>query len=785
MTNIKNLPKELALIPLKDTIVFPQSILSIYISDEKSKALISSAYQDNKIIFTSAFAKPYSKNSSEVYKVGCACLIMRVKETSDGKMKVLIQGLYRATIKTFSKDCSKVSLDYFIEKHNLTASAQQLESVDRIKKLLKDLARFKESLSPEFLLVISSIKNPGQVCDLIAGHLDLKIPEMQKKLEAFDVDKRLKMLEEDLLNELEISKLQGRIHNLLKKELPKPFLNPLENKAFQNKNSFKQEDVKVFAERIKNKDFPEHVKKEAFKQLSRLEKMHAESSESSMVRNYLDWLLDIPWKEMGTDNLDLENAKNTLDEDHYGLDKVKERILEFLAVRSLNPKHSKSPILCFAGPPGVGKTSLGKSIAKAMGRSYHRIALGGIKDEGEIRGHRRTYVGAMPGKIIQALKASKTCNPVIVLDEIDKMGSDFRGDPSAALLEVLDPEQNNTFHDHYLNLDYDLSQVMFITTANAIQNISPALKDRLEVISVSSYTQEEKVMIAQKYLVPKEVEASGLPKGHVSFNLEAIKFLTCSYTRESGLRNLKREIGSLCRKVAKSYVLGNKKPQVVESSFITKMLGSPYFIAEEKLSEDKVGIATGLAWTEAGGQILYVEAIKIKSKKGGLRLTGQLGDVMKESAQAALSFIKHYSEGVISHEWFDEHEIHIHLPAGAIPKDGPSAGVTLSCALLSLITNVPIRKDLAMTGEISLSGRVMPVGGIKEKVLAAYNRGILNIALPKQNEKDIEDIKKEYRKNINFIFVSSLNDLFKVAFCAQEKQAFKGLLEGAHLDNAA
>lgn len=786
MIDLKNLPKELSLVPLKDTIVFPQAILSIYITDKKSKELVSQAYEQNKLIFTSAF-ETSNADSSNVYKVGCASLIMRMKNTSDGKIKILIQGICRATIKKFSKDFSKVELDYFIENIEDTVSAKQNKAVEEIKSLLKELSRFKESLSPEFLLVISSIKNPGQICDLILGNLDLKSEELQKKLETFDVNERLRVVKNSILNEMEISKLQGRIHSLLKKELPKPFINPFENKQYQagRNNSPKKEEFSLLATQIEEKDLPDHVKKEATKQLNRLEKMHSESSESSMVRNYIDWLLELPWSKKTEDNLDLENAKKILDKDHYGLEKSKERILEFLAVRSLKTSGLTGPILCFAGPPGVGKTSLGKSIAEAMGRSYHRISLGGVKDEGEIRGHRRTYVGSMPGKIIQALKSCQTNNPVIILDEIDKLGNDFRGDPSAALLEVLDPEQNHCFKDHYLNLDFDLSQVLFITTANALQNISSALRDRLEIISVSGYTQTEKVEISKKYLIKKEIESNGLPKNHVKFTDEGIKHLINSYTQEAGLRNLKREVSSVCRKIAKGYVLGNKKIQSVDKKLISNLLGSPYFIPEEALTEDKIGIATGLAWTEAGGQILYVEAIRVKSKKSGLRLTGQLGDVMKESAQASLSYIKSFTEDSIKPEWFEENEIHVHLPSGAIPKDGPSAGVTLSCALLSLIAGIPVRRDIAMTGEISLSGRVMPVGGIKEKVLAAYNKGIKTIVLPKQNAKDLEDIRKEQRDEITFIFVSHLEDLFKVVFTQPKKQSIKDVLENQRLDGVA
>ncbi len=784
----KQFPKEFSLVPLKDTIVFPQSILSVYITQEESKKIITTAFNDHKFIFTSAYENS-KEDMNNVYKVGCVSLIMRMKTMEDGRFKILIQGLCRATIKSFKKDSSKVEVDCFFEDQESPSSKEEEKQVYEVKNILKELSYFKESISPDFLLVINSIKNPGQICDLILSNLDLKIPEVQKILETFNISERLEKTKNSLLAELEISRLQGRIQNLLKKELPKPLFNPYEGSKHQREaNSFKKEEVNAFVSRIEKKTLPKEVKEEAYKQLSRLEKMHTESSESSMIRNYLDWILDLPWVEYSEDNLDLKNAKAILDRDHFELKKVKERVLEFLAIRTLNPKNLKGPIICFAGPPGVGKTSLGKSIATAMGRSYQRISLGGIKDEAEIRGHRRTYVGAMPGKIIQAIKSCNTNNPVIVLDEIDKLGNDFRGDPSSALLEVLDPEQNHSFKDHYLNLNFDLSNVLFIATANVIQNISPALKDRLEVISLSGYTQTEKVEIAKKYLIEKESKCNGLPENHIQFTEDSLKHLVVGYTQEAGLRNLKREISSICRKIAKNYVLGSKEKQLIDKKTIIKLLGSPYFHPEELLKESKVGVATGLAWTSVGGQILHVEAIKIKNKKGGLLLTGKLGEVMKESAQAALSYVKSYTELNIAPEWFEKNEIHIHLPGGAIPKDGPSAGVTLASSLISLITNTPVKNNLAMTGEITLSGRVLPVGGIKEKVLAAFNQGITNIILPKQNKKDLKDIKKEIRENLNFILVSNLDEVFKTALLIPEpieKQSIKKLLENKNLGDVA
>ncbi len=489
-----------------------------------------------------------------------------------------------------------------------------------------------------------------------------------------------------------------------------------------------------------------------------------------MVRTYLDWLVDLPWSKSTVDKLDLQNAQRILDEDHYDLHRAKDRVLEFLAVRKLKEKNMKGPILCFVGPPGVGKTSLGKSIARAMGREYFRIALGGVKDEAEIRGHRRTYVGAMPGKIVQALKQVKTNNPVVVLDEIDKLGSDFRGDPSAAMLEVLDPEQNSTFRDNYLNVDFDLSNVLFIATANVFEDIPAALRDRMETIQISGYTEADKLLITKKHLIPRQVEANGLTPSDLEFTDDGLKYMIGHYTREAGLRNLEREVGSVCRKVAKKFVFGETGKVTLTPEVVVDLLGAPRYLREERLKENQVGITTGLAWTQAGGEVLFVEALSMKGK-GGLILTGQLGDVMKESARAAMSYARAHSEELgIEDDWFENNEVHVHLPAGAIPKDGPSAGVTIATSLTSLMTGVPVRRDIAMTGEITLAGRVLPVGGIKEKALAALNHGITTVICPLMNQKDVAEIPKEFKEKMNFIFVENLDEVFALAF---DKKAAK------------
>ena len=781
-------PEKMPFVSLKETVVFPQSIVSLYINESESKKSVQKAFETGKLIFLSCL-QGTELDSRKVYRIGCVAFIMRMKTLEDGRVKALIQGLERASIDQFEE--GDVFLSYFPkEEKDLDVSEQNKRSIEKIKETLKQLSQMKDTFSPELLLILESVREPGQFCDMLVNNLDLKTKDLQKILETVDISKRIKLTEKVIQDELEISRLQGRLQKLIRKSQPRPTLPSPENFRMNPVNNYKKEEAKEYKQKLEEKKLSKDVKKEAFKQLSRLEKMHTESSEASMVRSYLDWILELPWNDWSEDNLDLGNAQKILDKDHLELKKVKERILEFLAVCHLKPKDLKGPILCFAGPPGVGKTSLGKSIAQAMGRSYHRISLGGVKDEAEIRGHRRTYVGAMPGKIIQALKACKTKNPVIVLDEIDKLCSDFRGDPSSALLEVLDPEQNHSFKDHYLNLDFDLSHVFFIATANLAHSIPPALKDRLEIISLSGYTAGEKKQIARKHLISKELKNNGLPEDHIHFTEEALDILIHSYTREAGLRNLRRELASLCRKVAKQFVLGKKKKWVLNKKQVMEMLGGPYFFPEEHLKEARVGIATGLAWTEAGGQILHIEALKNKGKKG-LILTGSLGDVMKESAQAALSYVKSYLQGLnisLEEEWFDKNEIHVQLPEGAIKKDGPSAGVALASTLLSLMTNVPLKNTLAMTGEITLSGRVLPVGGIKEKTLAAFNNGIKTVILPEKNKKDLDDIPKEVKKKMSFILVSSLDEVFKEVLQIESLTLETGLkeyLEDKELDGAA
>lgn len=768
------IPESLPMLPVRDIVVFPYMILPLYVGRESSIRAVEESLSKNRLIFLASQKEITEENPTEntIYRVGTIAMIMRMRKLSDGRVKILIQGVSKGRIKKFNR--AEPSFDVSVEKIEetpLTGPTVEFEAMIRnAKEHLEKIIALGRMLSPDILLVLDDVADPGRLADLIASNLGLKVTDAQKVLETFNPKERLLLVNEILANELEVLQMQARIRSQAKDEMSKSqreyFLRE-QMRAIKNElgeNDSKAEEMEELRERIVKAGMPETVQIEVLKQLGRLERMHPDASEASMVRTYLDWMVELPWNKKTVDNLDLNRAQKILDEDHYDLHKAKDRILEFLAVRKLKENNMKGPILCFVGPPGVGKTSLGKSIARSMGREYHRIALGGVKDEAEIRGHRRTYVGAMPGKIVQALKQIKTNNPVIVLDEIDKLGSDFRGDPSAAMLEVLDPEQNHSFRDNYLNVDFDLSNVLFIATANVYENIPAALRDRMETISISGYTDSDKLLIAKEHLIRRQMEMNGVTDQQIEFTDEGLSYLTTHYTREAGLRNLEREIGSLCRKVAKKFVFGHNEKIVINAQSIPELLGPPRFIKEEKLKENQVGISTGLAWTQAGGEVLYVEALKMRGK-GGLILTGQLGDVMKESARAAWSYARaHYEELGIEDDFFDMYEVHIHLPAGAIPKDGPSAGVTMATALISLMTGVPVRRDIAMTGEVTLSGRVLPVGGIREKSLAALTHGVTNIILPLANQKDLADIPDEFKKKLSFVFVENVDEVFALAF---------------------
>lgn len=771
---VLEVPETLPMLPVRDIVVFPYMILPLYVGRESSIRAVEESLAKNRLIFLASQKEITEENPTEntIYRTGTIAMIMRMRKLSDGRVKILIQGVSKGRIKRFSKtDPSfEVAVEKIEEVQQQGPNVEFEAMIRNAKEHLEKIIALGRMLSPDILLVLDDVSDPGRLADLIASNLGLKVSDAQRVLETFNPKDRLLLVNEILANELEVLQMQARIRTQAKDEMSKSqreyFLRE-QMRAIKNElgeADAKGEEMEELRERLIKAGMPEAVQMEALKQLARLERMHPDASEASMVRTYLDWMVDLPWSKSTVDNLDINRAKDILDEDHYDLQKAKDRILEFLAVRKLKENNMKGPILCFVGPPGVGKTSLGKSIARSMGREYFRIALGGVKDEAEIRGHRRTYVGAMPGKVVQALKSVKTNNPVIVLDEIDKLGSDFRGDPSAAMLEVLDPEQNHAFRDNYLNVDFDLSNVLFIATANVYENIPAALRDRMETIQISGYTNNDKLLIARKHLVDRQIEANGITKDQIEITDEGLDYLIAHYTREAGLRNLEREVGSVCRKVAKKFVFGNKEKVIVDAQSIPELLGPPRFLREERLRENSVGIVTGLAWTQAGGEVLYVEALKMKGK-GGLVLTGQLGDVMKESARAAWSYARAHSQELgIDEDFFDQNEVHIHLPAGAIPKDGPSAGVTMATALTSLMTGVPVRRDVAMTGEVTLSGRVLPVGGIREKALAALTHGVTNIILPLANQKDTADIPEEFKKKLSFVFVENLDEVFAIAF---------------------
>jgi ATP-dependent Lon protease len=762
------------MLPVRDIVVFPYMILPLFVGRESSIRAVEEALAKNRLIFLASQKEITEENPSEetIYTVGTIARIMRMRKLADGRVKILIQGESKGRIKKYLKSAPNFEVN--VERVEEPAPAQspiEFEAMIRnAREQLEKIIALGRMLSPDILLILDDMSDPGRLADLIASNLGLKVADAQRVLETVDHKKRLQLVNEILANELEVLQMQARIRNTAKDEMNKnnreyflrEQMRAIKSELGEQQDS-KGEEMEELRQKIIDAGMPENVQTEALKQLARLERMHPDASEASMVRTYLDWMVDLPWNKHSVDNLDIPHAQQILNEDHYDLAKVKDRILEFLAVRKLKPDDMKGPILCFCGPPGVGKTSLGRSIARSMGREYFRIALGGVKDEAEIRGHRRTYVGAMPGKIIQALKQIKTNNPVIVLDEIDKLGSDFRGDPSAAMLEVLDPEQNHAFRDNYLNVDFDLSQALFIATANVVENIPAALRDRMELIHLSGYTENDKLLITRKHIIHRQMENNGINENEIEFPDEGLKFLISGYTREAGLRNLEREVGSVCRKVAKLKVTGHTEKVMITPERVAEFLGAPKYLRDEKLKENQIGVCTGLAWTQAGGEVLYVEALKMKGK-GGLVLTGQMGDVMKESATAAMSYARANAKDLgIDEDWCDNHTVHIHMPAGAIPKDGPSAGITIATALISLMTDTPVRADVAMTGEVTLQGRVLPIGGLKEKALAALTHGIKTVIVPFQNQKDVADIPEDFKKQLNFIFVEHLDEVLAMA----------------------
>ncbi len=768
----EKIPEVLPILPLFDAALFPKMVLPLVVMQPESIKLIDEAMSQNRLIGLIVVKKPSEDNvhaQDDLNTVGTSALILKMAKTEDNKLQLLAQGLGRFKVKK-----------YVQEKPYLQASLEHIKEIDtkdkEIEALMSNMidqftriAELSPGLPQEIVVMARSIKEPGILADMIASTINSSLEEKQKVLETFDTKKRLKEVTRLVNHQLEILELGNKIQSQVKGDMDKrqrEYYLREQLKAIKEELGEKDEaavEVEDYRAKIDEKNLPEDARKEAERELNRLSRMHPSSAEYTVASTYLDWLTVLPWHESTEDNLDIKKARIILDKDHFGLDKAKKRILEYLAVRKLKPE-SKGPILCFAGPPGTGKTSLGRSIAQALGRQFFRISLGGVRDEAEIRGHRRTYVGALPGRIIQGIRRSGSNNPVFMLDEIDKVGSDFRGDPSSALLEVLDPEQNFSFSDHYLDVPFDLSKVMFITTANILDTIPPALLDRMEVLRLLGYTLDEKFRIANRYLIPRQREAHGLKSKQLSFTKGAVKRIISGYTREAGLRNLEREIASICRGVAAGIAEKKVASVAIKVENISEYLGPVRLISEAKARTSIPGVATGLAWTQAGGELLFIEATSMRGSKG-LTLTGQLGDVMKESATAALSFIRSNADTIgIPEDYFEKHDIHIHVPAGAIPKDGPSAGVTMLTALTSLLTHKTINKDLAMTGEITLRGQVLPIGGLKEKVLAAHRAGIKAIIIPKWNEKDLEDIPKEIQEKIRFYPVEKMQDVLKIAF---------------------
>ncbi len=774
------IPDTLPLMPVRDVVIFPFMIVPLFVGRERSINGVDAALTKDRLIMA-ATQKDITKEDpdpEDLYDSGTVCMIMRMMKLPDGRVKILVQGLTRARIDSYvqTKPSYLVNITK-VKEPGIKELPLEIEALMRnVREQLEKLASIGKVVFQEVMMVIDNIVDPGRMADLVAANLGLKIEEAQSVLDTLDPVKRLEKVNDYLVKELQVAQMQMKIQTQAKEEMDKSqreyFLRE-QMRAIKNELGDMEEateEMEEFREKVAKAKMPAEVEKEAYKQCDRLEMMHPDAAEAAIIRTFLEWLVDLPWARQTKDTLDLEKAKKILDEDHYDLEKVKERMLEYLAVRKLQKK-TKGPILCFVGPPGVGKTSLGRSIAKAIGRKFVRISLGGIKDEAEIRGHRRTYVGALPGRIIQGIKQAGTNNPVFMMDEIDKIGMDFRGDPSSALLEVLDPEQNNAFSDHYLNVPFDLSKVMFITTANMADPIPEALLDRMELLNIPGYTEEEKTEITKKYIIPRQIKEHGLTAKLFSIEDEAVRKVIAEYTREAGLRNLEREIASLCRKVARKVASGKKEKTSVTAKNLHEYLGIPKYMSEAEQEADEVGVATGLAWTPVGGEILYIEAT-IMQGKGQLTLTGHLGDVMKESAHAALSYARSRAKMFdLPPDFYKNLDIHIHVPSGAIPKDGPSAGVTMAASLISALTKTPVNKDVAMTGEITLRGRVLPVGGIKEKCLAALRAKIKTIIIPERNLKDIEEIPKEMRKKVRFVMVKHMDDVLDVVFKKAKGQA--------------
>ena len=776
----RKIPETVPVLPVRDMVVYPFMILPLYVGREKSIRAVEEALSRDRLILLVAQkdAEVEDPNSQEIYPVGTVTMIMRVLKMPDGRVKILVQGLARTRILEFlrKEPYFEARIAEILDDEVPTMGVELEALIRTVKEQVSRSASVGKQISPDILVIINNLDHPGRLADLVASHLDLKVEQAVEILEITSPEERLRRISDFLRKEIELLEVQQRIQSQAKEEIDKTqreYYLREQLRAIQKElgeTDERQQEIDEFSAKIEKAKMPSPVAAEAKTQLNRLARMHPDAAEASVVRTYLEWLIELPWSKQTRDKIDIERARKILDEDHYNLEKVKERILEYLAVRKLKKNKMKGPILCFVGPPGVGKTSLGRSIARALGRKFVRISLGGVRDEAEIRGHRRTYIGALPGKIVQGIKTAGTNNPVFMMDEVDKVGADFRGDPSAALLEVLDPEQNVAFTDHYLGVAFDLSKVMFITTANMADPILPALKDRMETIEISGYTEEEKLHIARRYLIPRQLKEHGITEGQLQLTDEGVLKIIRGYTREAGLRNLEREIATVCRKVAKEVAAGRTEPFRVTAQNLHRFLKAPRYLPEPEQEQDEVGVGTGLAWTQAGGDIMYVEATVMKGK-GQLLLTGHLGEVMKESAQAALSYARARAPELrVKEDLFSKVDIHIHVPAGAIPKDGPSAGITMATALISALTRVPVKRSVAMTGEVTLRGKVLPVGGVKEKVLAARRGGITTVLLPQKNDKDVKELPKTIRRGMHFVFVEHMDQVLAAALVRPVKE---------------
>ncbi len=783
VTGTPELPQRVGVLPLRDTVTFPDMMIPLNVGQERSVELINDVLRGDRSIVMVANRNPElaSPAPEDLYSVGVLGVVARMIRVPDGTLRVLIQGGQRVRIENWTQTEPYLMAEVVEAPDVVTQSPELTALMRNVQQTFTDIVEQVPYLPEELQIMVANVDDPSALSHLIAGALRLKTEEKQALLEETDVALRLRRLSELLARELEVvaigSKIQSQVQSELDKGQREYFLRQ-QLKAIQEELGEADEvqaEINDLRGQLDAIELPEEVRKQVDRELARLERLQPAMAEYGVVRGYLEWIAALPWDASTEDNLDLKHARRVLDEDHYDIEQVKDRILEFLAVRSLNPE-ARGSILCFVGPPGVGKTSLGRSIARALGRKFERLSVGGVRDEAEIRGHRRTYIGAMPGTIIRAIRDAGANNPLLMIDEIDKMGADFRGDPSSAMLEVLDPEQNHSFRDHYLDLPFDLSHVTFVTTANTLDTIPGPLRDRMEVIQLAGYTEEEKLEIAKRYLVPRQIERNGLTAARIAFTDSGLRAIIAGYTREAGVRQLEREIGTACRKVALRVAegLSSRKVTVTEPR-VRELLGKRKFFAESRRRTSRPGVATGLAWTPVGGEVLFVEATAMPGK-GRLTITGQVGDVMRESAQAALSFVRSDAEQLapgIDEDWFAEHDIHIHVPAGATPKDGPSAGIAIATAIASLLTGRPVRSDVAMTGEITLTGQVLPIGGLKEKALAAQRSGIHRVIAPAQNEQDVDEIPEHLRKDLEFVFVSEIGAVLEAALARRRVPAHR------------